>query len=859
MGRRNMDLSQKRLHVPQVDRSVQEPPPIVVAVVGPPGTGKTTLIRSLVKRYTKHNLSEIHGPVTVVSSKTRRITFLECNNDINSMLDIGKIADLVLLLIDASYGFEMETFEFLNVLQTHGFPKVMGVLTHLDKFKDNKKLRKTKKRLKQRFWTEIYQGAKLFYLSGLINGKYPKNEILNLSRFISVMKFRPLVWRNTHPYMLVDRVEDLTNPEKVRQDPKTDRTVSLYGYLRGTNLKTTQKVHIPGVGDLSVNNISILTDPCPIPDKERKMINEKHKLIYAPMSDVGGIMYDKDAVYINVPGVFSKPSEGEEIGTGEKLVLDLQDAQHTLEDHVKSSEMRIFNTSKPLIASQVIQEDEDGSEYGSDEELVQEDDDFEDLSEDEEEEEEEDAGPDEFGRNRRRVRRPKTEDDNEEAVAFAESDSDMGLDLEDEDLVMEDLPELDDEVEWNPDGSFNWKSTLAEEAAERFKNSKRVRLHDLVYNPEEEEDQSEEEEDLFTVRKADKAKAKSLSQIDTCKVEYAQESIDDFDHEDIMDSLRYLFITKPSEQVDDDEGGDFEDLEASPEEDKEKEEEPELTIEQEREKNAKMKAQLKAKFDSQYDEGEGGEETTYYDQQKEEMAKQQQLNREEFEDLDPETRAQIEGYRAGQYVRIVIEDMPCEFIERFDADYPVILGGLLASEEQFGFVQVRIKKHRWAKKILKTNDPLIVSVGWRRFQTLPLYSLVTEATRNRMLKYTPEHMHCLATFYGPITPPNTGLLAVQSVSDRHASFRISATGVVLDINKSTEVVKKLKLTGTPYKIFKNTAFIKDMFSSALEVARMEGAALRTVSGIRGQVKKALAKPEGYFRATFEDKIIMSGT
>lgn len=42
--------------------------------------------------------------------------------------------------------------------QVHGFPKVMGVLTHLDGFKDQKKLKKTKKALKHRFWAEIYQG-----------------------------------------------------------------------------------------------------------------------------------------------------------------------------------------------------------------------------------------------------------------------------------------------------------------------------------------------------------------------------------------------------------------------------------------------------------------------------------------------------------------------------------------------------------------------------------------------------------------------------------------------------------------------------------------------------------------------------
>ena len=110
---------------------------------------------------------------------------------------------------------------------------------------------------------------------------------------------------------------------------------------------------------------------------------------------------------------------------------------------------------------------------------------------------------------------------------------------------------------------------------------------------------------------------------------------------------------------------------------------------------------------------------------------------------------------------------------------------------------------------------------------------------------------------GPVTPPGTGFLGVLSVSSVDADFRIAASGVVLEMNKTSEIVKKLKLTGTPFKIFKNTAFVRGMFGSALECAKFEGAALRTVSGVRGQLKKALRSPDGAFRATFEDRLLMS--
>merc|ERR1719205_401712 len=101
------------------------------------------------------------------------------------MLDLAKIADLAIIMVDGAYGFELETFEFINILQVHGFPRVVGCVTHLDGYKENKQLKKTKKSIKQRFWDELFDGAKMFYLSGLVYGKYPKREVESLGRFLS--------------------------------------------------------------------------------------------------------------------------------------------------------------------------------------------------------------------------------------------------------------------------------------------------------------------------------------------------------------------------------------------------------------------------------------------------------------------------------------------------------------------------------------------------------------------------------------------------------------------------------------------------------------------------------------------------
>ncbi|KAH6895435.1 hypothetical protein B0T10DRAFT_434769 [Thelonectria olida] len=926
---RSSDVREKRLHVPLVDRLPEEAPPRLVTIVGPPGVGKTTLMKSLIRRYAKETISDPQGPVTVVTSKKQRLTFVECPNQLEAMVDIAKVADIVLLMIDGNYGFEMETMEFLNILAATGMPgNVFGILTHLDLFRKPQALKDAKKRLKRRLWTELYQGAHLFYLSGVMNGRYPDREIHNLSRFLSVMKNpRPLVWRNSHPYSIIDSFRDITHPTKIEEDPKCDRSVVLSGYLRGTNFASQgQRVHVPGLGDFTVANMEVLPDPCPTPAMEqamakitgktgRRRLDEKEKKLHAPMSDRSGLKIEGDAIWITREKGFNfNQDEDDEVerGEGEEMIVGLQ-AERKLLGQTDDG-VQLFRGGGQI--KEVAEEEDTGRKTQRKARFAaRDDDDVEELNDDDEgfvsgsDEGDSDAEV-EFneGKLGKMFRKDADKEADEEDIAFADSDSDLGSVSGDDGLEDEEEYDSDEEA-----AAMRWKDDLAGNA--RRLHGKRRSYHtgdlarfmyDISLSPEDalkrwrgEDDEAREEnieddsddEEFFKKSKLEKEDAAE------------DRTIPLYDYEDLaakwaeqenIEALRRRFTSAfgrggGDEEGDEDEDfeglgdedsegdGEFEDLEAEDggdSEDKAKEapQQTEDDIADEREKNAKRKEELKQRFEEEDREGffndkanarrDGGDvhefgEDEWYEAQKAVIQKQLDINKEEFETLDERQRSAVEGYRAGKYAKVVLKNVPAEFVTKFNSRLPIVVGGLSPTEDRMGFLQVRIKRHRWHKRILKTNDPLIFSLGWRRFQTLPIYSTTDSRTRNRMLKYTPEHMHCFGTIYGPLIAPNTGFVCFNSFNSSNAGFRIAGTGTILSVDESTEIVKKLKLTGTPAKIYKNTAFIKDMFNSSLEIAKFEGASIKTVSGIRGQIKRALSKPEGHFRATFEDKILLS--
>ncbi|KAK1445006.1 ribosome biogenesis protein Bms1/Tsr1 [Babesia gibsoni] len=832
------DFEEKRLRRPRIFKSADVPPPFIVVVQGPVGVGKTTLIQSLVKLYAKRNVSSISGPITLVSSKTRRLTFVECGNSMIDMVDCCKVADLVLLMIDGSAGYEMETLEFINLMQSHGMPRVAAVVTHLEGFPNNSTLKKTKKRLKNRFWTETYDGAKMIYLNGMKYGRYKSNEILNVSRAIASQKPLVISWRQNHFYCISLRHEILDEGDKgsehvnngsltiesgTKAQGESTVKASFYGYVYGARVLNKQAVHIPGAGDFIIESVTNMDDPCPL-QTEGRTLKDKNRNIYAPECDVGNVLVDDDAMYIELARAkehFTETADEEPIKSeAVKMVRELQRSEGALLSQIKSFKFNVVGDEKNSDdGSSAYEEDFEGENEDDYEEEEDDDDDEEDdtSSTDDEEDEMEPIGMNHRSGEQKGkysstdMNKQSDESDDSESEGYNDiGEFGSGDELSDSEIVYKTANvDIDDGDESESSESDLNGDKDASEDSEEEKEKLGYLTDDIasrVYGDVHRTTPSGVKREGPPIGKGRRNPdyAPDLKFIDFSKLEDDKFDMD-WTEDDVAEMRSELF----QNYTDDTEDAD-------------KADEPAVAInDPESEKAARI-----------------------------EEAEQKKLYNEALE------FASVGN--VGQFVRLTVTGLPSSFFLRYSKDkgHPIVIGGLQMGEQSAGYLQIKLRKHRWAPRVLKTNDPLLFSLGWRRFQSLPVYCMdERNQTRIKMLKYTPEHMHCLANIYGPLAPPSLAVVAIRDWS-RIPQYRISATGVVVGTNQDFTIKKKLKVQGVPYKIMKNTAFIKDMFTSELEVIKCLGSRIVTTSGIRGEIKKAVDK-NGAFRATFEDKILLS--
>lgn len=144
-----------------------------------------------------------YAPLTIKLDK-KRVTLFEVARETRAVLDAGKVADILLFVVDAESGVDTQGEFFISLLRAQGFCSSLVILNDLDKC--GKKKNDVKK-----YWTrwlheQIPDEPRII--------PYDSNnasDVKQLGRWLGEQSVKEIQWREKRPYMVVDKYEFVPN------------------------------------------------------------------------------------------------------------------------------------------------------------------------------------------------------------------------------------------------------------------------------------------------------------------------------------------------------------------------------------------------------------------------------------------------------------------------------------------------------------------------------------------------------------------------------------------------------------------------------------------------------------------------
>ncbi|XP_019505952.1 PREDICTED: pre-rRNA-processing protein TSR1 homolog isoform X2 [Hipposideros armiger] len=212
---------------------------------------------------------------------------------------------------------------------------------------------------------------------------------------------------------------------------------------------------------------------------------------------------------------------------------------------------------------------------------------------------------------------------------------------------------------------------------------------------------------------------------------------------------------------------------------------------------------------------------------------------------------EVEGAEVGWYVTLHVSAVPVSVVEYFRQGGPLIAFSLLPHEQKMSVLNMVVSRHPGNTEPVKAKEELIFHCGFRRFRASPLFSQHTAADKHKFQRFLTADMALVVTVYAPITfPPASVLLFKQNSNGMHS---LIATGHLLSVNPDRMVIKRVVLSGHPFKIFTKMAVVRYMFFNREDVMWFKPVELRTKWGRRGHIKEPLGT-HGHMKCSFDGKL-----
>ncbi|XP_024132626.1 pre-rRNA-processing protein TSR1 homolog [Oryzias melastigma] len=216
-----------------------------------------------------------------------------------------------------------------------------------------------------------------------------------------------------------------------------------------------------------------------------------------------------------------------------------------------------------------------------------------------------------------------------------------------------------------------------------------------------------------------------------------------------------------------------------------------------------------------------------------------------------EAAAEEEGALGGWYVTLHIINVPFSVMESVQSGKPLVVVSLLPHEQKMSVMHLLVQRHPSNTKPIKSKEELVFHCGFRRFRASPIFSQHTSADKHKMERFLRPDAPTVVSVYAPITFPPAGVLLFKQRKDGVQD--LVATGSLLSCDPQRVVLKRIVLSGHPFKINRRSAVVRYMFFNREDIMWFKPVELRTKWGRRGHIKEALGT-HGHMKCVFDNQL-----
>ncbi|XP_055387844.1 pre-rRNA-processing protein TSR1 homolog [Condylostylus longicornis] len=214
---------------------------------------------------------------------------------------------------------------------------------------------------------------------------------------------------------------------------------------------------------------------------------------------------------------------------------------------------------------------------------------------------------------------------------------------------------------------------------------------------------------------------------------------------------------------------------------------------------------------------------------------------------------------------------------------PLLISTLLPFERKTSVSHMRITRVNDFIEPLQSKTLVEMQCGFRRYLARPIFSTGTNTAgtrismKSRFHRFLHQGSPAVASVYAPtIFPPapvlvfkspelpseealsQSSILDYPSSEELEKATKLAAWGSVLEPDARRVIIKRIVLTGYPFRVHKKKAVVRFMFFNPSDIRWFSPVELATKKGLRGHIKEPLGT-HGYMKCIFNDYVDQSDT